>query len=106
MKLPEDPFIRELLPEFVDTWIQDIGAQFTPLIEEKNCPTIIYVSRTRKAYSLAARLTEDGFNALQRQTDGMQTALTSLTARQCDVQRFGFQLHLQFGIGQRLTACR
>lgn len=33
------------------------------LIEEKNCPTIIYVSRTRKAYSLAERLTEDGFNA-------------------------------------------
>jgi ATP-dependent DNA helicase RecQ len=33
------------------------------LIEQKNCPTIIYVSRTRKAYSLALRLTEDGFNA-------------------------------------------
>ncbi len=33
------------------------------LIEEKNCPTIIYVSRTRKAYSLAERLNEDGFNA-------------------------------------------
>jgi ATP-dependent DNA helicase RecQ len=33
------------------------------LIEEKNCPTIIYVSRTRKAYSLAERLTDDGFNA-------------------------------------------
>ncbi|MBL7836854.1 MAG: RecQ family ATP-dependent DNA helicase, partial [Bacteroidetes bacterium] len=33
------------------------------LIEEKNCPTIIYVSRTRKAYSLAERLTEDGFIA-------------------------------------------
>ncbi|MEO6328283.1 MAG: RecQ family ATP-dependent DNA helicase [Ginsengibacter sp.] len=33
------------------------------LIEEKNCPTIIYVSRTKKAYSLARRLTEDGFNA-------------------------------------------
>jgi ATP-dependent DNA helicase RecQ len=33
------------------------------LIEEKNCPTIIYVSRTRKSYSLAERLTEDGFNA-------------------------------------------
>jgi ATP-dependent DNA helicase RecQ len=33
------------------------------LIEEKNCSTIIYVSRTRKAYSLAERLTEDGFNA-------------------------------------------
>lgn len=33
------------------------------LIEEKNCPTIIYVSRTRKAYMLAKRLTEDGFHA-------------------------------------------
>lgn len=33
------------------------------LIEEKKCPTIIYVSRTRKAYSLAERLTEDGFIA-------------------------------------------
>lgn len=33
------------------------------LIVEKNCPTIIYVSRTRKAYVLAERLTKDGFNA-------------------------------------------
>ena len=33
------------------------------LIEEKNCPTIIYVSRTRKAFSLAERLSKDGFNA-------------------------------------------
>ncbi|HMH24940.1 MAG TPA: RecQ family ATP-dependent DNA helicase [Puia sp.] len=33
------------------------------LIERKDCPTIIYVSRTKKAYSLAERLSEDGFNA-------------------------------------------
>lgn len=33
------------------------------LIEQKNCPTIIYVSRTRKAYLLADRLNKDGFNA-------------------------------------------
>ncbi len=33
------------------------------LIEEKHCPTIIYVSRTRKAYKLAKQLTEDGFSA-------------------------------------------
>lgn len=33
------------------------------LIEEKNCPTIIYVSRTRKAYLLAQRLSDDGFKA-------------------------------------------
>ncbi len=33
------------------------------LIERKGCPTIIYVSRTKKAKDLAKRLTEDGFNA-------------------------------------------
>ncbi len=33
------------------------------LIEERNCPTIIYVSRTRKAFLLAERLTGDGFDA-------------------------------------------
>lgn len=37
--------------------------QARDLIEEKNCPTIIYVSRTRKAYSLAERLKDDGFSA-------------------------------------------
>ncbi len=33
------------------------------LIEMKNCPTIIYVSRTRKAYNLAEQLQKDGFDA-------------------------------------------
>jgi len=33
------------------------------LIESKDCPTIIYVSRTRKAYKLAERLNKDGYNA-------------------------------------------
>jgi len=33
------------------------------LIQDKNCPTIVYVSRTRKAYKLAERLTQDGLDA-------------------------------------------
>ena len=33
------------------------------LIESKNCPTIVYVSRTRKATELAQRLNGDGLNA-------------------------------------------
>ncbi|MBC7407213.1 MAG: RecQ family ATP-dependent DNA helicase [Arcicella sp.] len=32
------------------------------LIEEKDCPTIIYVSRTKRARDVAARLLKDGFN--------------------------------------------
>lgn len=35
MKLPEDPFIRELLPEFLDTWIQDLDEQFLPAYNQK-----------------------------------------------------------------------
>ncbi|KPP98447.1 MAG: ATP-dependent DNA helicase RecQ [Bacteroidetes bacterium HLUCCA01] len=33
------------------------------LIEEKNCPTIVYASRTKTTESLAKRLSDDGFNA-------------------------------------------
>jgi len=33
------------------------------LLDEKKCPTIIYVSRTGRAAKLAARLTEDGYPA-------------------------------------------
>ncbi|MDW7677124.1 MAG: RecQ family ATP-dependent DNA helicase [Bacillota bacterium] len=33
------------------------------LLEEKHCPTIVYVSRTHRAYKLAERLTQDGYAA-------------------------------------------
>src|SRR5579862_323710 len=33
------------------------------LIEARDCPTIVYVSRTRKAYALAEKLTGNGFDA-------------------------------------------
>ena len=42
---------------------EDKYQKLRDLISEKNCPTIIYVSRTRKAYMLAERLTKDGFSA-------------------------------------------
>lgn len=34
------------------------------LISRKQCPTIVYVSRTRRTHELAEKLTEDGFPAL------------------------------------------
>lgn len=37
--------------------------QLRDIIEKKNCPTIIYVSRTKKAFQLSKRLTDDGFDA-------------------------------------------
>src|SRR4030042_1483416 len=42
---------------------QDKYNKLRDLIESKNCPTIVYVSRTRKAYLLADALNRDGFNA-------------------------------------------
>ena len=33
------------------------------LLEQKNCPTIVYVSRTRRTRELAERLSKDGFPA-------------------------------------------
>ncbi|HMO32914.1 MAG TPA: RecQ family ATP-dependent DNA helicase [Lacibacter sp.] len=37
--------------------------QLRDIIEAKQCPTIVYVSRTRRAYQLASRLSEDGLKA-------------------------------------------
>ncbi|MCF6288036.1 MAG: RecQ family ATP-dependent DNA helicase [Proteobacteria bacterium] len=37
--------------------------QLRNLVEANNCPTIVYVSRTQKAYKLAAKLTQDGMDA-------------------------------------------
>lgn len=37
--------------------------QLRSIIETRNCPTIIYVSRTKRAYKLAKRLSDDGFVA-------------------------------------------
>lgn len=34
------------------------------LIAQKNCPTIVYVSRTKRTFELASKLTSDGFKAL------------------------------------------
>ena len=34
------------------------------LIEQKKCPTIVYVSRTKRTFQLANKLTSDGFKAL------------------------------------------
>jgi ATP-dependent DNA helicase RecQ len=38
-------------------------SQLRYLIETKNCPTIVYVSRTKRAIHLAKKLTDDGFPA-------------------------------------------
>ncbi len=48
MKLSDDPFVRELLPEFVDNWLNDIDTQFKNLIEAKNSEDLYRFAHTLK----------------------------------------------------------
>ncbi len=48
MKIPEDPLIQELLPEFVETWLNDIDEQFNTIIESKNADDLYRMAHTLK----------------------------------------------------------
>lgn len=48
MKIPDDPFVKELLPEFVDTWISDISTQYQSLLEKKNSEDLYRMAHTLK----------------------------------------------------------
>ena len=48
MNIPDDPFIRKLLPEFVDTWIQDLNEQYALYIREKNGAELYRLAHTIK----------------------------------------------------------
>ena len=48
MKIPDDPFIQELLPEFVDTWLQDIDEQYSKYVDAKNTDDLYRLAHTLK----------------------------------------------------------
>jgi hypothetical protein len=52
LKLPEDPFVRELLPEFIDTWINDINLQLEMLVSYRNEEDLYRFGHTLKGSCL------------------------------------------------------
>lgn len=48
MKLSDDPYVRELLPEFVDTWLSDLDSKFKDLIEAKATEDLYRFGHTLK----------------------------------------------------------
>ncbi|MGB9701337.1 MAG: Hpt domain-containing protein [Candidatus Kapaibacteriota bacterium] len=48
MKIPDDPFVQELLPEFVDTWLDDIEHRLPEYIEKKNSQELYRLAHTLK----------------------------------------------------------
>ncbi len=48
MQLPDDPIILELLPEFIDTWIEELNGQFITLVRSRNEPDLYRMGHTIK----------------------------------------------------------
>ena len=48
MKMPEDPFIIELLPEFLETWLNDIDNQLPVILKEKDTKELYRFGHTIK----------------------------------------------------------
>ena len=58
MKIPDDPFIIELLPEFIDTWIDDINNQLPVILETQNTDELYRFGHTIKGSCLQFGLDE------------------------------------------------
>lgn len=48
MKMPEDPFILELLPEFIETWENDINSQLPQIMQNKDVKELYRFGHTLK----------------------------------------------------------
>lgn len=48
MKLPDDPIIIELLPEFVDDWTDNIKSNYPKYLKEKNSQELYRLAHTLK----------------------------------------------------------
>lgn len=60
MKLPEDPFVLELLPEFIDSWIDELTNNFPNLMKEKNATDLYRMAHTMKGSCYQFSLNELG----------------------------------------------
>lgn len=52
MKLSDDPYVRELLPEFVDSWLHDLDSKFKGFIEAKISEDLYRFGHTLKGSCL------------------------------------------------------
>lgn len=48
MQMPTDPFILELLPEFLGTWIEDVNIQLPELIHKRDAQGVYRLGHTIK----------------------------------------------------------
>ena len=58
MKIPDDPFVQELLPEFIDTWMDDLQDKLPIYLEAKNSTELYRLAHTLKGSCLQFGLDE------------------------------------------------
>lgn len=58
MKIPDDPFVQELLPEFIDTWMDDLQNNMPKYLESKNSTELYRLAHTLKGSCLQFGLDE------------------------------------------------
>jgi len=51
MKLPSDPFVLELLPEFIEDWLEKLSDEFDPAMKGKDSETLYRIAHTIKGSS-------------------------------------------------------
>lgn len=60
MVFPDDPFIRELIPEFVDSWLEELNNNFPALFAEKQKDDLYRMAHTMKGSCYQFGLNELG----------------------------------------------
>lgn len=92
MKLPEDPFVLELLPEFVDTWIDDLNELYPKYLKERNKDDLYRLAHTLKGscfqfnldeiaqmgLDLMAHLKEDNWNKAEEMEAPIKNAFADV----------------------------
>ncbi len=51
MKLPDDPLVLELLPEFIEDWLEQLDNEFNELFDKKDKDGLYRLSHTMKGSS-------------------------------------------------------
>ena len=60
MTFSDDPFVRELLPEFIEQWLIDLKEQYLPAVETKNADDLYRIGHTLKGSGYQFGMTELG----------------------------------------------
>jgi len=60
LKLPTDPILLELMPEFIETWVDDINQKFDLYYEDQNSEEMFRFAHSIKGSCLQFSLNEIG----------------------------------------------